>query len=145
MSWMTGCFSNLSKAGRPIPLEATFKLKTDQKLRSLYVANPSRYTFQAAPMGSYRTEHVKNFLEKHLLPWDEQREKAHDYRTRMMPHTRATTVCIYDDTCSFRTRQYMPIFHVISPARATYKLHALKRSRPDQRCSFAFRSEDTRP
>ena len=80
VSWMTCTFSDLEGAGRPLPLEQLFKATGKQVLRALQAPDPSRYTFQTSPSGSYRKEHVLTFLERHLLPWSAAREAARDYR-----------------------------------------------------------------
>jgi len=80
-SWMTGCISDVVRAGRPIPLEQLFKAKTGARiLRNLVVPDAQRYTLQTSPSGSYRVEHVITFLERHLLPWSEERRRLSDYR-----------------------------------------------------------------
>jgi len=68
-------------AGRPLPLEQLFKAKTGTRiLRSLVVLDEQRYTLQTSPSGSYRVQHVITFLERHLLPWSEERSRSKDYR-----------------------------------------------------------------
>ena len=81
ISWMTCCFSDVVLAGRPVPLEQCFKAKSGKRiLKELTVPDAKRYTFQTSPSGSYRVEHVITFLERHLLPWSEERAAANDYR-----------------------------------------------------------------
>ena len=80
VSWMTACFSNLRGAGRKIPLEMMFKATGKRILQRLTVPDDKRYTLTTSPSGSYRTEHVVDFLKKHLLEWTEDRQKAMDWR-----------------------------------------------------------------
>ena len=81
ISWMTGCVSDVVRAGRPIPLEQLFKATSGKRiLKELEVPDAKRYTLQTSPSGSYRVEHVMRFLERHLLPWSEERAKLKDYR-----------------------------------------------------------------
>jgi hypothetical protein len=80
MSWMTCTWSDLATAGRPIPLEKLFKAKGKNVLKALRVPDARRYTLQTCPSGSYRAEHVIEFLRRHLLPWSPEREAAKDYR-----------------------------------------------------------------
>jgi hypothetical protein len=80
VSWMTCTWSNLAAAGRPIPLEMLFKAKGKNVLNALRVPDAQRYTLQTSPSGSYRAEHVVEFLRRHLLPWSPERDAARDYR-----------------------------------------------------------------
>ena len=96
LSWMTCTFSVLD---RVIPLEVMFKAKGQRVLIPLKVhGRPARYgagdrappggggapqckyTFTTSPSGSYRTEHVLDFLRLHLLEWTPERAARRDYR-----------------------------------------------------------------
>ena len=80
VSWMTCTFSDLKRAGRPLPLEQLFKASGTRVLRDLVVPDEKRYTFQTSPSGSYRHDHVFEFMKKHLLPWSKERAATKDYR-----------------------------------------------------------------
>ena len=80
VSWMTCCVSDLRGRGGQLPLEQMFKGKTERVLRGLRVPDPARFTLQYAEYGSYRTEHVLRYLERHLLPWTEERRLKNDWR-----------------------------------------------------------------
>ena len=96
MSWMTCTYSVLD---RDPPLEMMFKAKGRNVLSALRVhgrpappgagcgappggggAPQCKYTFTTSPSGSYRTEHVLDFLRQHLLTWTPERVARHDYR-----------------------------------------------------------------
>ena len=51
---MVACFSCLARAGRPVPLDTTFKLKTEKCLEVIQrtvITDPDRYTLQASGWG----------------------------------------------------------------------------------------------
>ena len=80
ISWMTATFSNLQRAGRKIPLDIMFKAKGKKNVDALTLPDNKRYTLTTSPSGSYRTEHVVEFLQTHLAEWSEERHKAMDWR-----------------------------------------------------------------
>jgi hypothetical protein len=97
VSYMTATFSDLDGAAefpspsmqanacsehepRLVPLELCFKADSDRLLRTLVAQDPSRFTTQVAPFGSYREGHVLTFLERHLPVWSKEREEKNDYR-----------------------------------------------------------------
>ena len=80
MSMMTITVSDLVRYGKKLPLEMMFKLKTNRMLKDLYVPDVSQYTFQHSDSGSYRTEHVVEYLKRHLVPWSAERAAIFDYR-----------------------------------------------------------------
>ena len=64
-----------------VPVELLFKGKKDGILRGCRALKTGlRITFQHAPKGSYRLEHVLRFLEQHLPEFTEERKSANDYR-----------------------------------------------------------------
>ena len=53
---------------------------TSRRLRGVKIPKGVNMTIIASPKGSYRTEHIFQFLDTWLDPWTEERAKRQDWR-----------------------------------------------------------------
>ena len=81
VSVMTTVTSDMAEAlaGR-LPVALCFKGKTDRIIQNLPKSLGKHVIFQYAPKGSYRVEHVVEFLQRALPAWTEERAAAQDWR-----------------------------------------------------------------
>ena len=80
VSAMTVVTSSLAEASSSLPLALCFKGKTERVLQRLPTNLGPNFIFQFAPKGSYRTEHVVEFLRRALPTWTPERAASKDWR-----------------------------------------------------------------
>ena len=81
VSVMTTVTSDMAEAqSSSLPVAICFKAKTDRILTNLPKSLGKNVIFQFAPKGSYRVEHVVQFLQRALPAWTEERAAAKDWR-----------------------------------------------------------------
>ena len=81
VSIMTTVTSDKAHAlSHSLPVALCFKGKTDRILQNLPKGLGKHVIFQHSPKGSYRVEHVVQFLERALPAWTEERAAAKDWR-----------------------------------------------------------------
>ena len=84
-----------SRPGAQLPLELLFRAQTPFRTSGLKVpadhiaAKNMPVTFQWAPKGSYRQEHLIHYLGHVLDPWTDARAASRDYRVMMMDVARS--------------------------------------------------------
>lgn len=130
-SVMTHCVSQMdSIPGRIPPLGFVFKGETERSVsklvasygkRAVSLAPPEkealqyvRYSAQAAPKASFRTEHVVRWIHTHLQPWTLERERDLDYRILFLDAFKA-----HLDEKVFEAAWERKYFLVIIPGGAT--------------------------
>ena len=64
---------------RQLPIEVCVA-GTSRRLRGVKIPKGVNMTIIASPKGSYRTEHIFQFLDTWLDPWTEERAKRQDWR-----------------------------------------------------------------
>ena len=80
VSCMTTVSSAKAEASASLPVALCFKGKTDRVLRRLPKNLSETLIYQFSPKGSYRSEHVVEFLERALPEWTPERAAAKDWR-----------------------------------------------------------------
>jgi hypothetical protein len=86
VSLMTVVTSSPLAASQPrrLPLELLFKAKSARRTRHLDLPDDLNVSVQWAEKGSYRVEHILNFLKRWLDEWTPERASCHDYRILFM-------------------------------------------------------------
>lgn len=110
-SWMTCVTSDRAAALQPrkLPTELLFKARSTQRTRKLCVPDNMNVSVAWASKGSYREEHVLNFLGKWLDPWTAERASCHDYRILMLDVAKSH---ISDKITQFAwSRGYVTLYH----------------------------------
>jgi hypothetical protein len=67
-----------------VPCEILFKAKTDKRTRSLKPPEDLQMSVAFAEKGSYRLEHLLQFMRRHLVPWSVERSARSDYKVLML-------------------------------------------------------------
>ena len=81
VSIMTTVTSDKAEAQSSLlPIGVCFRAKTEKILANLPKSLGKHVLFQVAPKGSYRVEHVVQFLQRALPAWTEERAAAKDWR-----------------------------------------------------------------
>ena len=82
VSVMTCVTSDPLVASRPSkpPLEILFRAKSKRRTAKLSVPDDTSVSLSWAVKGSYRQEHILQYLKRWLDPWTPEREAAQDYR-----------------------------------------------------------------
>ena len=85
-SWMTTVTSNKEAASQPrfLPSELLYKARSAARTRKLRLPADVNISVQWATKGSYREDHILQFLRSWLDPWTDEREKAGDFRILLM-------------------------------------------------------------
>ena len=116
VSIMTTVTSNKAAATRPggLPVEVLFRHKGKRKanfLEPLRAQLPpsANISIVTGPKGSYRQEHVYEFLERYLDVWTPERETAGDWRILYMDAYRSHLGAQMFDLCW--SRGYVLLYH----------------------------------
>ena len=78
MTTVTSCRA-VALQPRQLPIEVCVA-GTSRKLKNVAIPKGVNMTIIASPKGSYRTEHIFQFLDTWLDPWTEERAKRQDWR-----------------------------------------------------------------
>ena len=83
---MTYVTSNPVQASAPemLPIEFLVKGKTTRSLQKVVAPNDMRVSVTFGEKGSYRNEHILEYLNRWLEPWTPKRASAKDYRILFM-------------------------------------------------------------
>jgi hypothetical protein len=115
ISVLTCVASDPDTADQPggLPIEIMFKGKTVRTLKEhavdLVVPAESNIALGYSPKGSYREEHMYDFLDRFLPPFDEARRACHDWRMLLMDSYAAHMSDRIRELCW--ERGYVLLFH----------------------------------
>ena len=91
VSLMTSVTSDpmVARSFANMPLEILFKAKTDWKCRGLRPEPGMKFSFAWSDKGSYRGEHILQYLRLWLDPWTELRAAKGDWRILLLDEARS--------------------------------------------------------